>query len=113
MSRLPIPTALTLVAALALGSAGALAQQNPYTKAPPAMPMSRPHQQALLSNDPDACSKAVEKSMDDVSMRIQGKEGMETRTTKNALLQAARNAAAAGDNEGCWHWYDKVSNFVR
>ena len=113
MSRLPPPAVLTLFAALALGSAGASAQQNPYTKAPSGSPMSATHQQALLGNDPAACSKAVDKGLDDISLRIQGREGMDSRTTKTAMLQAARNAAAAGDNEGCWHWYDKVSNFVR
>jgi hypothetical protein len=56
--------ALTVIATLALGSAGALAQENPYTKAPPSTPMSRLHQQAQLNHDPDACSKAVEKTLD-------------------------------------------------
>ena len=109
----PTLAAFAVYAALAADATGASAQQNPYTKAPPPSPMSRPHQQALLGNDPDACSKAVEKSMDDISLRIQGREGMDTRTTKTALLQAARNAAAAGDNQTCWHWYDKVSNFAK
>ena len=113
MPRLPTLAAFTLFTGLALGSAGAFAQQNPYTKAPPASPMSGAHQQALLGQDPAACSKAVERSMDDISLRIQGREGMDSRTTKTAMLQAARNAAAAGDNEGCWHWYDKVSNFAK
>lgn len=109
----PSLATLAMIAVLAASATGALAQQNPYTKAPPPSPMSGAHQQAQLNHDPDACSKAVEKTLDNVELRIQGKEGMDTRTTKNALLQAARNAAAAGDDEGCWHWFDKVSNFSK
>ncbi|HEX9463823.1 MAG TPA: hypothetical protein VGB82_14585 [Alphaproteobacteria bacterium] len=95
---------------LVLGSAGAFAQENPYTKAPPPTPMSSLHQQAQLNHDPDACVRAVDKMQDNVGLRIHGDDGKNTRMYVNTLLDTARNAARAGDDEACWHWYDKASN---
>jgi hypothetical protein len=103
-------TVAAVLSVLTLGSAGALAQENPYTKAPPPVPMSATHVLAQSANDPDACIKAVEKSADNVGLRIHGKEGENGRLAVNTMLDAARNAAHAGDNEACWHWYDRAMN---
>lgn len=104
MSKAYFFTAGTVLAGLALGSAAAFAQEVPHSAA---------HQQATLNHDPDACSKAVEKDSDDIFLRMQGKEGDTTRTTKKAFLETARNAAKNGDDQRCWYWYDRVQNFSR
>ncbi|HEX9463822.1 MAG TPA: hypothetical protein VGB82_14580 [Alphaproteobacteria bacterium] len=95
---------VTVFTVLVLGSGAAVAQQTP---------MSAEHQQAQLNHDPDACSKVVEKAADDIGLRIQGLEGMSTRMLKTALLQTARNAATAGDDQKCWYWYDRTQNLSR
>ena len=104
--------ALTVVALLGLGSAGALAQQNPYTKAPPSAPMSSAHQQAVLNQvpDPNACLNAVEKAADNIALRIQGDDGKNGRMYVTTHLDAARGAAHAGNNDACWQFYDRAMN---
>ena len=99
-----------VVSVLTVGSA--LAQQNPYTKAPPPTPVSAAHQQALLdaNPDPDACIKAVEKAADNVGFRIQGDDGKNTRMYMHAMYEAARSAARTGDNDACWKYYDRAMN---
>jgi hypothetical protein len=98
---------------LVLGGASAFAQENPYTKAPAATPQSLAHQQAQLDHDPAACGHAVDRALDNVGLRVLGMDGMNTRMNANALLGAARNAAAAGDDAACWHWYDRAQQVVR
>lgn len=103
---------LLLAAAVVLSSAGAFAQ-NPYTKAAAPVPASVAHQQAQLEKLPDACGPVAARAADNISLRIQGPDAMNTRTNVNVMLQAALNAAAAGDDEGCWHWYDRSQQVVR
>jgi hypothetical protein len=102
--------ALTVVALLGLGSAEALAQS--YTKAPPPAPVSAAHQQALLNGipDPDACIKAVDKAAGTIGFRIQGGDGMNGRMYLLGMYEAARSSARAGDNDACWHFYDRAMN---
>ena len=76
-------------------------------------PMSQAHQAAHQSNDPAACFKAVAKAREDVWMRIQHTLGMENRGTIDANLDAAEDALARGDNEDCWHFYDRSQAIVR
>ena len=104
--------AVTVISAVAFGSAGASAQQayNPYAGSQLATPMSPAHKLAALSNEPGVCGLLVDKAADNVSLRIQGMDGMSSRLHTNALLEAARNAADAGDEEACWHWYDRAQN---
>jgi len=98
---------------LALGGARAFAQENPYTKAPPPVPQSLAHQQAQLDHDPDACGRTVDKALDNPGLRVLGMDGMTTRMGVNAMLGAAHNAAAAGNDEACWHWYDRSQLYGR
>ena len=98
---------------LVVGSAPAFAQENPYTKAPAPTPLSLAHQEAQLDHDPAACGRAVDHALDNMGLRILGMDGMNTRMAANTLLGAARNAAAAGDEEACWHWYDRAQQVVR
>jgi len=103
---------LTAVAVLAAASAFA---QSPYAPANKdvATPPSAAHLQAQLNKLPDACGPAAAKAADNVGLRIQGMDGMSGRTAVNQLLDAAKAYAAAGDEEACWHWYDRSQNIVR
>src|SRR5205814_1439603 len=95
--------AALVVAALALGSAAAFAQ-SPYAKAntPVATPITQAHQQAQLDQNPGACGDIAARAADSVGLRIQqNSPGGETRQSVNAMLLAAKNAAAAGDYDSC------------
>ena len=107
---------LTATAAAAfLLISGAAFAQSPYAPAnrDVATPPSAAHLQAQLNKLPDACGPAAAKAADNVGLRIQGMDGISTRTAVNQLLDAAKAYAAAGDEEACWHWYDRSQNIVR
>lgn len=77
-------------------------------------PMSAQHAQGLANNQPGQCAKEVSKMQDQVGLRIQQwATGAEARNSVNSELQAAAGAAAAGNEEGCWRWYDRAQQTVR
>ena len=111
MSRTSLFSAV-IATTLAFSAAAASAQQayNPYAGAQLATPMSAAHKLAAVDNVPGTCALLVERTLNNISLRIQGPDGMNGRMHTTALLQGARNAADAGDDEACWHWYDRAQN---
>jgi len=102
-------------AAVFLLVSGAAFAQSPYAPANKdvATPASAAHLQAQLNKLPDACGPAVAKAADNIGLRVQGMDGISTRTAVNQMLSAAQQYAAAGDEEACWHWYDRSQQVVR
>jgi predicted transglutaminase-like cysteine proteinase len=77
-------------------------------------PMSPQHAQAMANKQPGQCAKEVSKMQDQVGLRIQQwATGAETRGSVNSELQAAAGAAATGDEDTCWRWYDRAQQTVR
>ena len=108
--------AVAIVAtATVLTAAGASAQvKYPQANQPVYTPPSAAHLQAQLSGNPATCGEVVAKARDSVSLRIQqNSPGGESRQNVNAMLLAAKNAAAVGDFDSCWHWYDRSQRVVR
>ncbi len=111
-----------LVAAAAFAAVPALAQQlppsaqerHPIPEQPNTAPMSPAHQQAHQANALGQCGAIVAQARDNIGLRIQQPiPGAETRLSTNAALDAAAGFAAAGDDEGCWHWYDRAQQVLR
>jgi len=89
-------------------------ERHPIPEQPNTAPFSPAHQQAQLSNLPGQCATATARASDNVGLRIQQPQpGAETRSSQAADLQAAAAFAAAGDDDGCWHWYDRAMQVVR
>ena len=65
-----------------------------------AAPMSASAQTAVA--DPASCAAVVAKAQDNIFLRIQQFHGQGSRESIKAMLQAAANAAAAGDDAKCW-----------
>jgi hypothetical protein len=112
MVKLYLAAAVTVLAALFGPSAFAQAYYRPGTQPPPPVPMSAPHAQARAI-ELDRCAKEVAKARDNVGLRIQQWNGAESRALMNAELDTAANAAAAGDEQACWHWYDRAQQTMR
>jgi len=102
--------AAAVIATLAVSAASAQQAYNPYAGAQLATPLSAAHKLAALANEPGTCAVLVEQALNNISLRIQGPDGMNGRMHTTALLLGARNAADVGDEEACWHWYDRAQN---
>jgi len=114
--------AVVFTAAAIAASTSAFAQQlpssaqerHPIAERNVPAPLSPAHQQAMVSGIPNQCGGTVEKFRDNVGLRIQQPEpGASTRLAQNADLQAAADFSRAGDEEGCWYWYDRAMQVVR
>ena len=110
MSRTSLFAAAVTVTLAVSAAASAQQAYNPYAGAQLATPLSAAHKLAAVENAPGTCAVLVEKQLNNISLRIQGPDGMNGRMHTTALLQGARNAADAGDDEACWHWYDRAQN---
>jgi hypothetical protein len=109
----------TLAAALAVSAVllGTSAfAQSPYPAANQSVytPMSAAHAQAQANKAPGQCAKEVSKMQDQIGLRLQQfATGAETRGSVMSELDTASNAAKAGDEDTCWHWYDRAQQTVR
>jgi hypothetical protein len=101
--------AVALVAAATLLSASAFAQTTyPQANAPVYTPPSIAHQQAQAAGVPDQCGAVTAKAQNSVSLRLQQYNGQPNRGNVNAFLDTARDYAALGNEEQCWHWFDRA-----
>lgn len=102
------------VAAVLMGTSAFAQSPYPPANKPVYTPMSDAHTQAQAAKDPGRCAKEVSKMKDQVGLRIQQYgSGAETRGSVLSELDTASNAANAGDEETCWHWYDRAQQTVR
>jgi len=107
--------AAAVMASAVLFGASAFAQ-SPYPPANQSVytPMSAAHAQAQANNEPGRCGKEVSRLQDQVGLRVQQfATGAETRGSVISELETAANAAKAGDEQTCWHWYDRAQQTVR
>ena len=113
MLKSHLAIALVTVAALFAGTAAFA--QSPYAQSntPVYVPMSAQHQQAQLANEPGRCGGDVARAQDNIALRMQQYNGLETRASVNGALQTAATFAANGNDEDCWHWFDRAQSVVR
>jgi hypothetical protein len=66
---------------------------------------------AQTAVDPASCGVAVSRLRDTVGLRLQQYNGQTVRESINAMLQAAANAAAAGNEASCWAYVKRARQY--
>lgn len=107
--------AVAIVAtATLLSAAPAFAQARyPEANAPVYVPPSADHLQAQATGQTGICGPDALKALDSPGLRIQQYNGTENRMSVISALQTAANYAKAGNEQECWHWYDRAQAVVR